>query len=77
MTDIPDRIVRMRDLPQYLGLGKTKVKKLVADGELEVFTIAEGGRARGALASNIAAYQQRRLEASRAKKKAKQGGRNG
>lgn len=71
MIDIPDRIVRMRDLPQYLGVGKTKAKELVADGELEAFTIIEGGRARGVLASTVAAYQQRRLEASRAKKKAK------
>ena len=62
MTDTPDRIIRVRDLSQYTGLGKTKVKELIAQGEFEVITLTEGGRARGALASSVVAWQQRRRE---------------
>jgi hypothetical protein len=68
MADTPEPIIRLHDLGKYTGLGRTKNKQLVKQGEFDVIDL--GARARGVTAHSVAAWQQRRREASRAKKKA-------
>jgi len=64
----PPRIIRKHKLPQYLGLGKTKVQELIDQGQLAVFPLTEGGRAKGALEDDIIALQQRLRERATAPK---------
>jgi hypothetical protein len=57
MTSQPrlKRILRKKDLPQYLGIKKGAIDALIEKGEIAVFAITPGGRAVGAFEDDIAA----------------------
>ena len=63
----PNRIIRKKKIPGFLALGKTMVEELIDKGEIEVFALTEGGRAKGAYEQNLVAYLERRRKASAAK----------
>jgi hypothetical protein len=61
-----NRIIRKRDIPDYTGLQRTSINALIKRGELNLFTLTEGGRAKGIFEEDLIAWQQRRREASNA-----------
>jgi hypothetical protein len=59
-----NRIIRKRDIPDYTGLQRTTINALIERGELKLFTLTEGGRAKGIFEDDLIAWQQRRREAA-------------
>jgi predicted DNA-binding transcriptional regulator AlpA len=58
------RIIRRRDLPKYTGLQKSQTDVLISRGEFpKPISLTDGGRARGWLEDEIAAWQAGRIEA--------------
>lgn len=51
------RIIRRRDLPQYLALRRTKIDELLKSGELKSIKLSK--RAVGVFEDDLIAYQQR------------------
>jgi prophage regulatory protein len=55
-------IIRLRDLPQYVGLKRTQIQQLIARGEFpRAVPLSDAGRAKGWLEHELIAWQQRRL----------------
>jgi predicted DNA-binding transcriptional regulator AlpA len=56
------RIIRRRDLPQFVGLQKTQIDALIASGEFpRPIPLSDSGRAVGWLSDEVAAWQRDRL----------------
>lgn len=56
-TKNPDRILRMNQLAPKVGLSKSMLYALIAEGKFpKGFVLNQGGRARGWLESSIDAY---------------------
>ena len=56
------KIIRLRDLPNYVGLRRTQIDELVRKGEFpRPIKLSDTGRARGWLESEVWAWQQERL----------------
>jgi prophage regulatory protein len=58
--DQPDKIVRLKDLPHYVGLRRTQIEEMIQRGEFPK-PIKLGPRAKGWLASEIAQWQHERI----------------
>jgi prophage regulatory protein len=57
-----NRIIRERDLPQYVGLRRTQIAQLIAAGEFpRPIRLSDTGRAKGWLEHEVALWQQSRL----------------
>jgi predicted DNA-binding transcriptional regulator AlpA len=65
MTETLRRIVRLRDLSNWTGLGRTQNNELIAKGELpKPFSLSDHGRAKGVFEDDLIEWQRRRsLEA--------------
>jgi prophage regulatory protein len=64
MDDEPflHRIIRRRDLPQFVGLQRSQIDELIARGEFpRPIRLTDNGRALGWLWHEVAAWQQGRL----------------
>lgn len=57
---LPDKIIRLRDLPSYVGLARTQIDTLICRG-LFPRPIRLSTRAKGWLASDIAKWQAGRI----------------
>lgn len=56
------RIIRLRDLPQYVGLQRTQIAELIANGQFpKPVALSDTGRAKGWLEDEVAAWQRQRL----------------
>jgi predicted DNA-binding transcriptional regulator AlpA len=56
------RIIRRRDLPQFVGLQRTQIDALIASGEFpQPIPLSDSGRAVGWLWDEVAAWQRDRL----------------
>ena len=56
------RIIRRRELPAFVGLGRTQVDELIKRGEFpKPISLSDGGRAVGWLEDEIASWQRSRL----------------
>ena len=56
------RLVRLADLPQYVGLKRTQISELVKSGEFpKPIQLSDAGRAKAWLESEIRDWQNRRL----------------
>jgi len=56
------RIIRLRDLPLYVGLRRTQIQQLIARREFpKAVPLSDTGRAKGWLEHELIAWQQRRL----------------
>lgn len=62
----PTEIIRKSNLPKFLGFKRTQIDALIANGELRPIKL--GPRAVGFLASEIAEWQQRKIEETQKKK---------
>jgi predicted DNA-binding transcriptional regulator AlpA len=61
MPETLRRIIRVRDLPQWTGLGRTRNQELIASGELpKPFLLTENGRSKGLFEDDLIAWQKRR-----------------
>jgi predicted DNA-binding transcriptional regulator AlpA len=61
MTEKLRRIVRVRDLPAWTGLGRTRNQELIAKGELpKPFLLTDNGRAKGIFEDDLIEWQKRR-----------------
>ncbi|WP_422388619.1 helix-turn-helix transcriptional regulator [Bradyrhizobium symbiodeficiens] len=61
MTERLRRIVRIRDLSQWTGLGRTRNQELIASGELpKPFSLTDSGRAKGVFEDELIEWQRRR-----------------
>ncbi len=59
-----NRIIRERELSQYVGLRRTQISELIAKGEFpRPIRLSEHGRAKGWLQHEVALWQQQRLAA--------------
>jgi len=55
-------IIRLRDLPLYVGLKRTLIQELIARGEFpKAVPLSDTGRTKGWLEHELIAWQQRRL----------------
>ncbi len=62
MIERLNRIIRKRDLPNYVGLQRTQIEQLIERGEFpKPIPLSDSGRAVGWIESEIWAWQQRRL----------------
>jgi prophage regulatory protein len=62
------RIVRRRELPQFVGLQRTQIDELIKRGEFpKPVPLNDTGRAVGWLEDEVAAWQRQRLAARAAK----------
>ena len=58
------RIIRMRDLPDYVGLKRTQIEELIKRGEFpKPVPLSDTGRAKGWLEHELISWQQERLAA--------------
>lgn len=56
------RIIRKKDLPDFVGLKRTQIESLIERGEFpKPVTLSDGGRAIGWLESEVTEWQQRRI----------------
>ncbi len=56
------RIIRRRDLPQFVGLQRTQIDALIASGQFpRPIPLSDSGRAVGWLSEEVAAWQRDRL----------------
>jgi predicted DNA-binding transcriptional regulator AlpA len=56
------RIIRRRDLPQFVGLQRTQIDALIASGQFpRPIPLSDSGRAVGWLSDEVAAWQRDRL----------------
>jgi len=61
MTDKLRRIIRIRDLPLWTGLGRTRNQELIDKGELpKPFPLSDKGRAKGLFEDDLIEWQRRR-----------------
>jgi predicted DNA-binding transcriptional regulator AlpA len=61
MTERLRRIIRIHDLPQWTGLGRTRTQELIASGELPTpFPLSNNGRAKGIFEDDLIEWQKRR-----------------
>jgi predicted DNA-binding transcriptional regulator AlpA len=61
MTEKLRRIIRIRDLSKWTGLGRTQNSELIANGELPTpFPLTDGGRAKGLFEDDLIEWQKRR-----------------
>jgi predicted DNA-binding transcriptional regulator AlpA len=68
MTEKLRRIIRIRDLSKWTGLGRTQNNELIANGELPTpFPLTEGGRAKGVFEDDLIEWQTRRSMANASK----------
>jgi predicted DNA-binding transcriptional regulator AlpA len=64
MTEGLRRIIRVRDLPQWTGLGRTRNSELIAKGDLPTpFSLTENGRAKGIFEDDLIEWQRRKRAA--------------
>lgn len=64
MSEKVQRIIRKKDLPQFVGLGVTQIDELMKTGEFpKPIPLSDHGRAIGWLESELAEWQQARLAA--------------
>lgn len=67
MTERLRRIVRIRDLPKWTGLARTRIQELIATGELpRPFPLSFGGRAKGIFEDDLIQWQKRMSSNDRA-----------
>jgi predicted DNA-binding transcriptional regulator AlpA len=64
----PRRVIRVRDLPEYLGVKRTQIDELIKDRVLNPFSMSPGGRANVLFADEVAQLQSERAEAARKSK---------
>jgi prophage regulatory protein len=58
------RIIRLRELPDYVGLKRTQIDELIQRGEFpKPIPLSDTGRAKGWLESEILVWQAHRLAA--------------
>jgi prophage regulatory protein len=58
------RVIRLRDLPDYVGLKRTQIDALIIRGEFpRPIKLNESGRAKGWLEHELVAWQQERIAA--------------
>jgi predicted DNA-binding transcriptional regulator AlpA len=58
------KIIRQRDLPEYTGLKRTQLQKLIDNGEFpKPIRLAENGRAKGWIEREVELWQLKRLAA--------------
>jgi prophage regulatory protein len=56
------KIIRLRELPDYVGLKRSQIDALIIKGEFpRPIKLSDGGRAKGWLEHEIIAWQQERL----------------
>jgi len=56
------RIIRERDLPQYVGLRRTQIAQLIASGEFPApVKLSDTGRAKGWLEADLIVWQRGRI----------------
>lgn len=60
-------VIRKKDLPKRLAMGRTAIDGLIAAGELRVFPLTAGGRAKVAFEDEIVAFLERRAAEAKAK----------
>ncbi len=64
MTPRLNRVIRLAELPKYVGLKRTQIDALIRRGEVpKPIRLSEGGRAKAWLEHEIVAWQQERLAA--------------
>ena len=62
MVERLNRIIRKKDLPNFVGLQRTQIEGLIERGEFpKPIPLSDSGRAIGWLESEIWAWQQQRL----------------
>jgi prophage regulatory protein len=62
MVERLHRIVRRRELPQFVGLQKTQIDELIKRGEFpKPISLSDNGRAVGWVEDELAAWQRQRL----------------
>jgi excisionase family DNA binding protein len=59
-------VVRLRDLPRYLGIGRTTVRRMIDEGKLTPFNLS-GRRAMVVLESQVAELQATALASAKVK----------
>jgi predicted DNA-binding transcriptional regulator AlpA len=60
------RVIRRHLLPSYLGVSRSTIDEMVANGELHLFSpTGEGGRAKVAFEDEVAELQERMARAAR------------
>jgi prophage regulatory protein len=70
-THLLHRIIRRRDLAQFVGLQRTQVDELIRRGEFpKPIPLSDGGRAVGWLEDEVAVWQRQRLAKRDAKSNA-------
>jgi prophage regulatory protein len=58
----PDRLIRRKDLPGYVGLERAQISELIKSGDLPApIPLSDSGRKVAWLASEIAAWQASRV----------------
>ncbi len=56
------RIIRERDLPQYVGLRRTQIAELIASGEFPApIKLSDTGRSKGWLEADLIVWQRDRI----------------
>jgi hypothetical protein len=61
----PRPVIRVRDLPGFLGVQRTQIDLLVKSGVLKPFSMSPGGRASVVFAEDVAQLQAERAAAAR------------
>jgi predicted DNA-binding transcriptional regulator AlpA len=57
------RIVRLSELPQFVGLRRTQISELITKGEFpRPISLSDGGRSKGWLEHELLAWQQNRID---------------
>jgi prophage regulatory protein len=56
------KIIRERDLPQFVGLHRTQIAQLIADGEFPApIKLSDSGRSKGWLEADLIVWQRNRI----------------
>ena len=67
MTEL-NRMIRLADLPQYVGLKRTQIDELIKKGEFpKAIKLSDAGRAKAWLECDVLAWQNDRIAKARDK----------
>ncbi len=62
-----NKLIRLADLPQFVGLQRTQIDNLIASGEFpKPIKLSDGGRAKAWLECEVLDWQNQRIAKSRA-----------
>jgi len=65
------KVIRLHKLPEYLGVERSQIQKLIEQGKLRPFSLGPGGRSKVVTEDEVANYQAEALAEAQRKRHAR------